>query len=149
MPKIDSKEYENLADEASQYFATGDVEHAIDLLNQAITLVQTVGDPISQAKFMNNLALYQHHVGQNIVARKTLMEGIALIESRRNEDVAEVLRNLGIVERDLCDFDSAIHHHNEALEIYKSINDKIGSARILIDLGIRIQRSDQIDRSTH
>lgn len=145
MSQATSKDYEMLYEEAENYLAAGDFERGIALLAQASMLAESLGKILAQGAILNNLALAQKHAGQTNASLGTIIKAVDLLRrAGAQAELAEALRNEGFIERELGNLDASIQHHTAAFTVFEAINDGLGMAKILIDMGLDYKDQSQL-----
>ncbi len=130
---------QHLAEQAQHVLKSGNLEQGITLLEQASALAQKAGDLFTQGTILNNLALAQERSGQLDTARKTIGRAVDLLErfeDKDTEELADAVKNVGFIERNLGHLDTAQRYYEVALEIAQSIGDDNIQAKVLVDLGV-------------
>jgi tetratricopeptide (TPR) repeat protein len=130
-----SKGYIQMVEEAQFYLDSGDREHGITLLQQASELAQEAGEPVGQSAILNNLALEQDRAGQGESARENLLLSLKILQDANALNEAQVLKNLGLIERNLGNLDVAKQHYQLALELVKKIDNQLEMAWLLNEIG--------------
>jgi tetratricopeptide (TPR) repeat protein len=139
-----SKGYIQMVEEAQFYLDSGDREHGITLLQQASELAQEAGEPVGQSAILNNLALEQDRAGQGESARENLLLSLKILQDANALNEAQVLKNLGLIERNLGNLDVAKQHYQLALELVKKIDNQLEMAWLLNEIGIICKDQGQL-----
>lgn len=136
-------DYERLASEAWASLDAGAIEQGLIRLEQVVALAAANDQPLVQISMLNHLALAQKRVGQLNQAVQTLTRALALLEATdtlEEHDAryvrAQVLDNLGFIERELGNVNRAQHYHEDALTIFEVFDDTLRIARSLSQVAI-------------
>ena len=132
----------------SAYAALGQVERAIDFLEQALAIARETGNHMSQAAIQGNLGLAYRDLGQ--VERAIDQYQQALTIAREIGDYSGegyCLSYLGSAYRDLGQIERAIDQYQQALTIAREIGDRKLAAPILSNLGLAYRGLGQVERA--
>lgn len=139
-----STDYTKLVDEAQYYLDNGERERGINLLQQASELAQAAEEFVQQSAILNNLALEQDRAGQGEAARESLLLSLKILQNANTLSEAQVLKNLGLIERNLGNFNAAKQYYQLALKLVTKIDDRLEMAWLLNELGIVCKDQGQL-----
>jgi len=109
-------------------------------LQSAISWAAGEGDKEEGAQLSGQLVIFWEIHGHNtvgIILLESILESIRCNEQNvSKESVAKVLKSVGILARNLGNFEKSKASLNESLEIYRRTEDKHGITGSLINLGI-------------
>jgi class 3 adenylate cyclase/tetratricopeptide (TPR) repeat protein/ABC-type cobalamin transport system ATPase subunit len=108
---------------------------AVEHLEQALAILERIGDEYEAARIYNNLAIIYY---QTDLARSTDYFGRALETMQRLGDVwgeASALQNLGIIHYGRGQYAQAVDYYQRSLEMKERLGDNLGIAQCHINLG--------------
>ena len=127
-------ECELLNDIAHTQIYLGDSQRASESSNQALKISQDIGEKKSEAQALNNIGRANYAIGNKHEALGYYQRALLLCD--RNTSVqAQTLLNLANVYSDLSNSDKAFDHYRQALAIWRSVKDKLGTASTLTGMG--------------
>jgi len=134
LPNIRNKDKQNILKTAIKGMVSNNYEKAISQFEKYMNKFRL--DDSERCSILNFIGISQSVMGENEKAKSTFSEMI-LIAERIKEDEALVKGNgnIGIVYRELGEYEKAIEHHQKALEINKRINHPLEEANQLGNLG--------------
>jgi tetratricopeptide (TPR) repeat protein len=119
------------------YRDLGQVERAIEIYEQALTITREIGDRKGEGHRLSNLGIAYFDLGQGERAVEYHEQALAIareIGDRRDEGV--VLGNLGVAYYSLAQVERAAEYHEQGLAIAREIRDRKGEGHHLSNLGI-------------
>ena len=130
-----SKSIMSLVDSTNKYMYSN-YEYASKMIDSALHLSNAVDNPFLTTKVLIAKARLLHFNGLSEEGRNLLFRAIAFVEEAKDESLkAELYDNLGLNLRNSFRFEEATKYYNRALEIRRNINDSLGIANILLNLG--------------
>ncbi len=105
------------------YYASGQLEKALDYLNQALPIEQKYSSLLGQATTLNTMGRVYTDLGQEDKALDLLNQALPFwraLPSRAGE--AETLNNIGKVYNNLGQHDVALKYLNQSLNIWREVN---------------------------
>jgi tetratricopeptide (TPR) repeat protein len=128
-----------LRDVAGLYHRTGETAKSVDLYNQALLLYRSVGNRADEAAALMELGnVYWDAVGadENRKGADLYKQGLAIYRAVGNRaGEASGLRSLALIQRKIGERQEAIDNLNQALSLYRLLNDSSSEADALIDMG--------------
>jgi CHAT domain-containing protein/tetratricopeptide (TPR) repeat protein len=113
----------------------GDYETAARMLADAVEMAKRNADVVEQTRSLSNLAAIHVYLGRSAQAAQEYEALLPLLD-RNNQNqayqYAATLGNYGVTLIDLGDFDRALDVHNEALGVYKDLDEE---NEVAIELG--------------
>ena len=123
-------------------------DEALDVARRAVQLAEAEGDRPLLAKAVGQVGFVHLRRGDMLLARESYEE--ALPQFRRLGDetqVAWVRNNLGIVCKNLCEWDAARVHFNEAIAIHRRLGQHALLGNRLQNLGVLLVKSGSWERA--
>jgi len=123
-------------------------DEALDLARRGVQLAEAEGDRPLLAKAVGQVGFVHLRRGDMLLARESYEE--ALPQFRRLGDetqVAWVRNNLGIVCKNLCEWDAARVHFNEAIAIHRRLGQQALLGNRLQNLGVLLVKSGSWERA--
>jgi predicted ATPase len=109
---------------------TGDLDHALPLIEESLTLKRQVGDRRGVAVSLMNLGEIQKLQANWSTAQQTLEEGLRIFQELNDrQGAALALSNLGELAYAQGDDTQAIERFNASLAIYQQMEDATGEAQ--------------------
>ena len=139
-----SKDYMQMIEEAQVLLKKGDGEDGFALLQKASELAEAAEEFVQQSAILNNLALEQDRAGQGEAARENLLLSLKILQHANTLSEAQVLKNLGLIERNLGNFNAAKQYYQLALTLVKKIDDQLEIAWLLNEIGIICKDQGQL-----
>jgi CHAT domain-containing protein/Tfp pilus assembly protein PilF len=105
------------------YYSAGQLEKALDYLNQALPIEQKYSSLLGQATTLNTMGRVYTDLGQEDKALDLLNQALPFwraLPSRAGE--AETLNNIGKVYNNLGQHDAALKYLNQSLNIWREVN---------------------------
>ena len=105
------------------YYSSGQLQKALDYLNQALPIEQKYSSLLGQATTLNTMGRVYTDLGQEDKALDLLNQALTFwraIPSRGGE--AETLNNMGKVYNNLGQHDAALKYLNQSLNIWREVN---------------------------
>ena len=110
------------------YYSSGQLEKALDYLNQALPIEQKYSSLLGQATTLNTMGRVYTDLGQEDKALDLLNQALPFwraLPSRAGE--AETLNNLGKVYNNFGQHDVALKYLNQSLNIWREVNVSAGN----------------------
>jgi CHAT domain-containing protein/Tfp pilus assembly protein PilF len=114
----------------------GDKQKAVELLNQALPLKQTIADRVGEIVTLNNLALAYQSMGDYRKTLEVLKQArlkVSEFGDRRRE--ATLINNMCVIHSDLGEYHQAIDFCNQAIALRRELKDRSGESTVLSNLG--------------
>jgi tetratricopeptide (TPR) repeat protein len=143
----DQKEVANALNERSYaYYVMGDVKNSLQVLKQAIAVLETLNDEV-------NLVTYYVNLANLLCAEAQYKEAIDYYHKSLDmfrkvgkwENEALTLNNIGIQLINLEGYDLALNHFEEALEIFKSKGKMNATGYILAGMSLVYLKQGKLD----
>lgn len=107
---------------AEGYDALGRLNEAVNVLEQAVSIAESLGDPALSIVTNQRLGVAQLRIGRWSLARQNLDKALtAATESGRDELRARVLNDLGVFHGDSGDIDSALSSFSECERLARQL----------------------------
>lgn len=130
------------------YFALGNIEHAVECLNQVLSFAQKVHNLALEASARHNLGSIAWTQGQLEEAQEYFQNALALEKSQLDwHGEAETLNSLGLIEEAWGDWNEARSLYQQSLEIFQRAGDLYGQVQVLVNLGNLAWIADELDSS--
>ncbi len=142
------EEGEEIADSAWQQFNSGDIGSAIIDLLRSFDLYESIADDYAKSKTANNIGFLYLEMRNINEALSYLHKAVLLADKIDNLDIkANALFNLG----NLYSIQGGPAHEslNQALKIYKGLNDVKGQAKVLLSTGNLFQQYGDLTKSLY
>jgi tetratricopeptide (TPR) repeat protein len=118
----------------------GSVEDTQAYLAEAARLSERTGDARNEAIQLAELGTLQVNDDRLLDAYRTFQKAEQVVPPASNEALrASIVNNLGVVCRDLGEFDDALLHLRDALRIARAIGNKRSELRMLWNIGAVLQ----------
>jgi tetratricopeptide (TPR) repeat protein len=118
----------------------GEWARSIDLQTAAIDTAIRLDVPLAEANFLSERGMLRRLTGHLSLAAADLERAIAIYREIGNEAArageAHALNNYGVILDQQQKRSEACQRFNEALAIYRRLNDQLGEANVLHDLGM-------------
>jgi len=112
----------------------GNREDARKYLDESLQLSRELKDRDNEALTLNNLCLV---IDDPVIQRQYLNESLMICEEQNSViGQTRAMMNLGTIETNLGNFDTAMKLHEQCLRIYREIHYKVGIANVLQCLGL-------------
>ena len=123
-------------------FRLGRIDEGLVSARRGLELADAAGELAPSAAALNLLGRLTYRRGDAAEARDLYEQALALYR-RIGDDTgaAHVRNNLGLIHKNLCEWDAAAAHHQQALEIHKRSGHFGETLAPLINLGIVFQKS--------
>jgi CHAT domain-containing protein/Tfp pilus assembly protein PilF len=111
------------------YYSAGQLEKALEYLNQALPIAQKYSSLLGQATTLNTMGRVYTDLGQEDKALDLLNQALSFwraLPSRAGE--AETLNNIGKIYNNLGQHDDALKYLNQSLAIWHEINAPLAAA---------------------
>jgi transcriptional regulator with AAA-type ATPase domain/Tfp pilus assembly protein PilF len=109
--------------------------------DRALALADACGDPGLQASALAESGRVAYRLGDLLRARDQYEQAFALYRRAGNEAQCAAMRNnLGLIHKNLCEWDAAVAHLRGALEIHRRLGRLTDSGNPLLNLGIVYQK---------
>jgi CHAT domain-containing protein len=131
----------------------GDYSQAIDHLERSLSLYRELdkGKPkfgVYIADTLAALGRVHRALGENNRALRLLHEALNIAKTLPRRDLeANVLNDLGVLYLEQEDYGKADDHLLQSLKIHQSRNDRVESARLLLNLGVSSQRRGDAEQA--
>lgn len=122
----------------------GEQRESISWLTQALALARELGDPSSEANNLVNLGSSYAALSERQKALEAYQQALTLTAADL-QYLAAANNNLGGVYEDLGNWDEAIKHLTQAIEICEKTGDTRSKAATLNNLGLVYRRSERSD----
>ncbi|MBI1299191.1 tetratricopeptide repeat protein [bacterium] len=127
---------ELLGRRARMQIQIGELERANQALDEALTYLHHVDDPVRQSTVLGYRAMSAYHGGDMPLAVELTHQSLALDEASGDQDgVAFAVNFLGIAHKSLGEYALATDYFNRAVALYDEMNDDLGTAMSLNNLG--------------
>ena len=140
---------ERLLVEANPLVNQGDTaSRAIELLNKAVDIWLTIGDPYWQANSLNLLGRAYHSINVDEKAIEYAQQGLALhLKVKNRAGQASALNTIGTSEDSLGRYEKAIAYREQALAAAREVKDKAAEAIILSNLTNEYEKLGQPEKT--
>jgi tetratricopeptide (TPR) repeat protein len=129
-------------------FNLGEYEAAAGLIDEAVNMARRNEDVREQTRSLANLAAIHVYLGQSAQAAKEYEVLLPLLDRKTQPyQYAVLLGNFGVTLIDIGELDRALVVHNEALEIYKELDEKSEIAIEYAQLGSLYLRMGDASRA--
>jgi putative nucleotidyltransferase with HDIG domain len=119
------------------HYYRGDFEAAGDLFRQSREIAADAGLTDLLASALNCLGIVHQALGQLELAETLYLEAQALAEQVGNRHLAVMIdQNLGTISSIRGDTSAALERYQSALQRYRALNDDVGVARALNNIGM-------------
>ncbi len=135
--KVRSLEERNLGQLGMAYHSIGQVEQAVSLYQQALTIARELGDQRGEATRLGHLGIAYAHLGEDERAIEHYQQALT-IARKIGDQVGEAkhLGNLGLTYRNQGQLEQAIACYQQALLINRQTHNPQGEAKQLGNLGL-------------
>ncbi|WP_420631758.1 tetratricopeptide repeat protein [Candidatus Leptofilum sp.] len=134
--KLRQEESKILNDLGEVYISIGQPDTALDYYNQALPLLEEIGDRAGLATILNNIGQLYFRVGQRDQALDYYNRATPIREEIGDQTgLATTLSNIGLVYDRQGHRDKALDHYNRALAIQEGSSDRTGLAITLSRIG--------------
>jgi len=124
------------------------VEEAITLYMETLTLTQQINDKNGEAMIYNYLGTIYRNQKQHHKAIEYYSSALLLVkELNFKPGISACLSNLAIVHMEIKNYDKAITSLNEALKLKRETNDNLGACRVFINLVGVYEKMNQYDKA--
>jgi tetratricopeptide (TPR) repeat protein len=122
----------------------GDLEQAIDLTIQALSISEELNDQFKLAELLSTLGTYRHAANDWPGAMADFRRGLQLAQDLGNEKVqAMVEANLGYALILSGDYDAALTHLSNSLQLALKTRQQIGASDVMLDIASIYLRREQ------
>jgi DNA-binding NtrC family response regulator/tetratricopeptide (TPR) repeat protein len=123
-------------------------DEALEVARRAATLAEVEGDRALVARAVGQVGFVHLRRGDMLLARESYEDALALFR-RLGDDgqVAWVRNNLGIICKNLCEWDSARAHFSEAIAIHRRLGQHALLGNRLQNLGVLLVKSGAWERA--
>ncbi len=114
----------------------GNNHQALKYLNQALNIVQSVGNKLAEGKILDNIGQIYYYRGENEIALKYFKESLSIkraIIDKQGEGVT--LNNLAQIYRRCGKYDDALCCLEDSIKIAQNFKDKSGEWETLSNIG--------------
>jgi DNA-binding NtrC family response regulator/tetratricopeptide (TPR) repeat protein len=123
-------------------FRLGRLDESREQAESALAIADEVGDLAWSAASLGLLGRLAYREGDLLRARDLYEQELAILRRFGDESrIAHVRNNLGLIHKNLCEWDAAVSHLRAALEIHRRASRLADSQNPLINLGIVYQKS--------
>jgi tetratricopeptide (TPR) repeat protein len=126
----------------------GRLTRAVDELEQALALFETLGDRRGEAWTLEGLGVVLRQQGRLDDATACLERALLLFQQvgdRRGE--AYCLVDLGTVHRDKAQAQAALHRLDQAQPIFRDLDDRHGESTVLLEKGHMLREQGSLDEA--
>ncbi len=125
-----------LYQQGAQLWQQGQLQAALDLLEQAISLYGAAGDAINIADTQIALGIVANDLSQYDNATAYLEQALATLQGLGDRTLeAKALNALGLVSARRSQYDTALNYYQQALDIRRAVGDRDGEAVTLNNIG--------------
>jgi len=129
---------------AGIYSATGRLQDALRLYEQALTLTREVGDRATEGTTLNNLGRVYGTLGQKAKALDYYEQALALLrEVGDRATEGTTLNNLGRVCDALGQKPKALEYYEQALALTREVRDRATEATTLVNMAVLLYQEGQ------
>ena len=129
-------------------FLLGRLEECIEQAERGLSLAEAAGDLTLCAGALVRLGRAAYRAGDQLKARDLYEQAMALYRRVGDEArLAHVRNNLGLIHKNLCEWDIAVGHLKAALEIHRRHGRFAETGMPLLNLGVVFQKSGDWDRA--
>jgi tetratricopeptide (TPR) repeat protein len=133
---------ENLGVISAEYL--GDLEKAVDLTKQALSISEELNDQFKIVELLSTLGTYKHAANDWPGAMADFEQALLLAQDLGNEKVqAMVEANLGYALTLSVDYDAALAHLTEGLELSLKTQQQIGACQVMLDMAYVYLRREE------
>ncbi|MGH7725768.1 MAG: sigma 54-interacting transcriptional regulator [Candidatus Eiseniibacteriota bacterium] len=126
----------------------GRYDDALELARRAHSLAELESDRALAARSLGQIGFVQLRRGDMLLARESYEEALTLFRRLGDESsVAWVRSNLGVVCKNLCEWDVARTHFLEAIAIHRRLGEYALLAKRLQNLGVLLVKSGAWERA--
>ena len=115
----------------------GNYSRAISIMDSVAKINLIENDYLNYGVTLNNQAYHYYELGDYLNAMRGFQKALSVLDTI-NRDLfrkADVLRNIGKVNYQEADYQEAISYYLRAYEVYKTENDNLYQAYVLVDIG--------------
>jgi CHAT domain-containing protein/tetratricopeptide (TPR) repeat protein len=130
------------------YFFLDDRSKALEYMQQALALYQSINDQSSAAFVLNNLGAVHQEMGEPDLALEYYMQslpGMRAVGDKYRE--AALIHNLGWCYQTLGEFKKASDYYREALPLWQLAGNPFGEAQTVNNLGLTYHNLGDLERS--
>ena len=114
---------------------TGNNSKAIEVAKEALMIARRDGLDEDEKKIHNTLAIAYIANAEYDEALSLLFEGLMIFEKdKNNQEMPILLNNIGLVFFRIENYQKALFYFEESLKIMRTLNDKFGVERLLINM---------------
>jgi tetratricopeptide (TPR) repeat protein len=123
------------------YDSWGEHQKALEFYNQALPLLQAVGDRGGEANTLNNIGIVYSLLGEHQKALEFYNQALPLVQAVGDKDgEAATLNSIGGVYNSLGEHQKALEFSNQALSLRRAVGNRRGEATSLYNVAF-LQRS--------
>ena len=128
------------------YYIKGEYDAALDIYNQSLEIVKSLGDQLRIAYALHNIAMIYRERGEDDIAMDMYNQSLEiekLFGDRRG--IASTLHEIATIHYLKDEHDIALDMYNQSLEIEKSLGDQRGTSYTLNNIATIYQRKGEYD----
>ncbi|HRP55837.1 tetratricopeptide repeat protein [Agriterribacter sp.] len=134
------------------YFNKSDFFEAITWHQKGLEIFTLLNDSLRMASIQNNLGVDYQYISDYPTALAYYFSALAIYEQKKGKylvgsSASLVLPNIGLVYKDLGQYDSALIYQNQSLEAFRALNSKQGMASAYGNIGVIYDLKAQPDRA--
>ncbi len=115
----------------------GEYALALELLRQALSASEEIGDRVGAAKATSNIGSVLSTTGNHKEGLDHLHRALAMLEEFGDKyDVAMTIGMIGVVHSNAGDYRSALEHFHRAMALQEELGDRVGIARNNGNIGL-------------
>lgn len=119
------------------YELKGQYNEALNYLNQANGLFESLQDETGISKVLGNIGMIYKNMGEYDKALNYYNQQLQKCESLNDQKgIALSVGNIGIINYELGKYDEALECYSKQISIYEQLNDKSGLSYVLGNMGI-------------
>jgi CHAT domain-containing protein/Tfp pilus assembly protein PilF len=131
-----NEQAEQLYNEASDLYLSGDRQGALDKLNQALLLYRQIGARTEEAVILNSIGVVHRSVGQLQQALEYFNQALLILQQVGDRvGEASTLDGIGSVYAKLGQPQQALEYFEQSLPISQEVGDRAGEATTLNNIG--------------
>ncbi len=131
-----SLEGQALNNMAAVYYDMRQPKKALELDEQAISILRKVGDRASEAAVLTNIALGLGNTGKHQQAMELYEQALQImLEVKDRAGEAAILNNIGAMYSDLGQPQQALKRYEQALPIKREVEERLGEGYVLNNMG--------------
>ncbi|MGD1905420.1 MAG: tetratricopeptide repeat protein, partial [Leptolyngbyaceae cyanobacterium] len=125
-----------LYQEGARLWQQGQLQAALDRLEQALALYEAAGDALNTADTQIALGIVANDLAQYDSAAAYLEEALATVQALGDRTLeGKALNALGLVNTRRSQYDTALRYYRQALDLRRAVGDRPGEAVTLNNIG--------------